>query len=99
MGTSHIKAAAVQLIRPCLIGPKGLMRRSKPGAVGDAANAGSGKQENQQKIPHAADRCSYLSVLPKGLMRRSKLGAVGDTANAGSDKVFVRDAGHGITAP
>ena len=56
MGFSRIKAVAVQLIRPCLIGPK-------------------------------------------GLMRRSKLGAVSDAANAGSDKVFVRDAGHGISAP
>ena len=43
VGTSHIKAAAVQLIRPYLIGPKGLMRRSKLGAVDDAANAGSDK--------------------------------------------------------
>ena len=36
---------------------------------------------------------------PKGLTRRSKPGAVSDAANAGSDKVFVRDAGHGISAP
>jgi hypothetical protein len=31
------------IICPCLIGPKGLMRRSKLGAVGDAANAESDK--------------------------------------------------------
>src|SRR5262245_55873354 len=31
-------AAVVQLIRPCLIASKGLMRRSKPAAVGDTAN-------------------------------------------------------------
>jgi len=33
----------MQLIRPCLIASKGLMRKSKPGAVGDTANAGSDK--------------------------------------------------------
>jgi hypothetical protein len=31
------------VICPCLIGPKDLTRRSKPGAVCDAANAGSDK--------------------------------------------------------
>ena len=43
LGASHLgakHAAVVQLIRPCLIGRKGLMRRSKLGAVGDAANTG-----------------------------------------------------------
>jgi hypothetical protein len=34
------------VICPCLIGPKGLMRRSKLGAVGDTANTGSDKSSS-----------------------------------------------------
>ena len=35
----------------------------------------------------------------KDLMTKFYPAAVGDTANAGSHKVFVRDAGHDISAP
>jgi hypothetical protein len=37
------RGATYGLICPCLIGPKDLMRRSKSGALGDIANAGSDK--------------------------------------------------------
>ena len=48
----------MQLIRPCLIASKGLMRRSKPGAVGDAANAGSDKLDAAGVI---GSRCKALA--------------------------------------
>ena len=48
------RVITVQLICPCLIGPKDLMRRCYPAAVGDTANAGSDKVfvVNMRQVHH-----------------------------------------------